>query len=762
MSLDSILQQIIGEGERRQCIAEHRTLPAEPADHAGKDFAVAPAVERMLEAAGIGRLYSHQAQAVSAVRNGSHVVLTTGTASGKSLCYTVPAMEQVLSDPASRSLLLFPTKALAQDQLRGLQALAGGDPSFTLRAGVYDGDTPTAARGPLRREANFILSNPDMLHTGILPNHGLRHWQFFFQNLRLVVLDEIHGYRGVFGSHVANVIRRLRRVCRLYSGRDPVFVCCSATIGNPAELAERLTGLPQLAVSADGAPRSERTFIFWNPPANPTDGRKPGAVEEGGRMLREALAHQVRTIAFVPSRMTAERLARQAGATAGVAGGTAPVSAYRSGYLPQERRRLERDLSSGALQAVVSTTALELGIDVGGLDLCLLCGYPGSVAATWQRAGRAGRRDGPSLTLLVAENSPTDQYVANHPEFFFGSPVERAVINPENPLVLRAHLAAAAAEIPLTPDDTSFFPLLDELLPQLLDQGDLGPAARGLGWKGEEHPAGAVSLRSASQNTVIIRDQETGEEVGTVEQSAAGLLVHPGAVYLHLGEPWLVSTLDLDTGTAAVTRHDPGYLTRPVTDIRLAVGSEISSRPLAGSGSPAGVAEVAVTSRVSGFRKFGPRTPAGLAVEELDLPETTLETVGVWLALPRTAAASGGRSMARAAGGLAYLMERTLPLFALCDARDICSGVVTLALPGKLGEEGISLPGIHTVVVIYDLHPGGIGFAKHGYDQLEVWLAAARDVVERCGCRDGCPACVGSEAGYREGVQALLRELVGG
>ena len=722
---------------------------------------MAPAVERMLSAAGISRLYRHQAEAVTAVRGGSHVVLTTGTASGKSLCYTVPALESILADPASRTLMLFPTKALAQDQLRALKVLAGGDPSFTLRAGVYDGDTPQTARGPLRREANIILSNPDMLHTGILPNHGLRHWQFFFENLRLVVIDEIHGYRGVFGSHVANVIRRLRRVCRLY-GSDPVFVCCSATIGNPEELARGLTGLIPVAVGDDGAPHSERTFLFWNPPPDPRDDRKPGAVQEGGRLLREAVVHGVRTIAFVPSRMTAERLARQAGAGAGVVEGSAPVSAYRSGYLPEERRRLERDLSSGALLAVVSTTALELGIDVGGLDLCLLCGYPGSVAATWQRAGRAGRRDAPSLTLLVAENSPTDQYIAGHPEFFFGSPAERAVINPGNPMVLQAHLAAAAAEIPLTPDDTSFFPLLDELLPELLDLGHLGPAAHGLGWQGEDHPAGAVSLRSASQSTVIIIDRESGEEVGTVEQSAAGLLVHPGAVYLHLGEPWMVTELNLDDGIAHVTRHDPGYLTRPITDIKLAVGREISSRPLAGSGSPVGVAEVAVTSRVSGFRKFGPRTPAGLALEELDLPETTLETVGVWLALPDTATAAGGRSMAKAAEGLAYLLERTLSLFALCDARDVCSGVVTLALPGKLSEDGVSLPSVRSAVVVYDLHPGGIGFARLGFDQLETWLAAALDVVDRCGCRNGCPACVGSEAGHREGVQALLRELVGG
>ncbi len=761
MSLDSFLQQVIREGERRSCIAEQRTLPPRPARYAADLFTVAPAVARMLEAACIGRLYHHQAEAITAIRQGSHVVLTTGTASGKSLCYTVPALERVLAEPASRSLMLFPTKALAQDQLRALKDLTTSEPSFNLRAGVYDGDTPVSSRGPLRREANIILTNPDMLHTGILPNHGLRNWQFFFENLRLVVIDEIHGYRGVFGSHVANVIRRLRRVCRLY-GSDPVFICCSATIGNPAELARRLTGLSQVAVEDDGAPHSERTFLFWNPPTNPRDGRKPGAVEEGGHLLREAVAHGVRTIAFVPSRMTAERLARQAGSGVGLTGGAAPVSAYRSGYLPEERRRLERDLAAGTLRAVVSTTALELGIDVGGLDLCLLCGYPGSVAATWQRAGRAGRRDASSLTLLVAENSPTDQYIAGHPEFFFKASAERAVINPENPHVLRAHLAAAAAEIPLTPDDVDFFPLLDELLPLMVDGGDLGPAARGLGWQGPEHPAGAVSLRSASQSTVIIRDMESGEEVGTVEHSAAGLLVHPGAVYLHLGEPWLVTDLDLDQGIATVTRQDPGYLTRPITDIKLAVGRQISSRLLDGSGSPAGVAFVTVSSRVSGFRKFGPRTPAGLAVEELDLPETTLVTEGVWLALPHTAGAVGGMSTARAAEGLAYLLERTLPLYALCDARDICSGVVTLALPGKLSEDGISLPSVRLAVVVYDLHPGGIGFSRHGFEKLETWLAAALDVVDHCGCRRGCPACVGSDDGHREGVQALLRELVGG
>jgi len=745
MSLDSFIERVTVLGRELGSIAEQRTLDPVPADLVD-DYPLRPPVAQMLAAAGIGPLYRHQAEAIDAVRQGSHLVLSTGTASGKSLCYTVPALETILDDPASRSLLLFPTKALAQDQLRSIRRLADGDPGFTLRAGVYDGDTPRSARGPLRREANLILSNPDMLHTGILPNHHLRHWQFFFQRLKLVVIDEIHGYRGVFGSHVANVIRRLRRVCRLYAGSEPVFVCCSATIGNPAELAERLTGLPQLAIAADGAPRSRRTFVIWNPPANPHHGRKPGAVSEGGRLLREAVDHGVRTIAFVPSRMSAERLARQAGATRL----DTPVSAYRSGYLPEERRQLERDLSSGKLQAVVSTTALELGIDVGGLDLCLLCGYPGSVAATWQRSGRAGRRDAPSLTLLLADNSPTDQYIANHPDFFFGSPAERAVINPENPLVLRAHLAAASAEIPLTPEDTDYFPRLDELLPEMLDGGQLGLAARGFRWQGDEHPAGAVSLRSASQKTVLIRDRESGEEVGTVEQSAAGLLVHPGAVYLHLGEPWLVTELDLELGTALVTRTDPGYLTRPVTEVSLGLGQEIETGSVASGVSPVGISRVTVTSRVSGFRRYGPRIPAGLPPEELDLPQTTLESEGVWLALPGHGAA---------AEGLAFLLERTLPLFALCDARDICSGVVMLSLPGKLSDEGISLPSVSSAVVIYDLHPGGIGFAREGFRQLEPWLAAARDVVERCVCRTGCPACVGSEVGQRGAVRELLKDL---
>jgi len=742
MSLDSFLQQTLRAGQFRSAVAEQRALPPVPAAYAPEDFSLQPATRRMLAAAGIERLYRHQAEAIEAVRSGEHVVLSTGTASGKSLCYAVPALESVIADPASRTLLLFPTKALAQDQLRSLRTLADGEPSFTLRAGVYDGDTPQSARGPLRREANLVLSNPDMLHTGILPNHGLRHWQFFFRHLELVVIDEIHGYRGVFGSHVANVIRRLRRICRLYAGREPVFVCCSATIGNPAELAERLTGLPQQAVAADGAPRSERTFIFWNPPADPTDGRKPGALEEGGALLREAVAHGVRTIAFVPSRMSAERLARQAGSI-GVA---APVSAYRSGYLPEERRQLERDLSSGALQAVVSTTALELGIDVGGLDLCLLCGYPGSVAATWQRAGRAGRRDVPSLTVLLADNSPTDQYIANHPEFFFGSPAERAVINPENPLVIKAHLAAAAAEVPLSVQDATYFPLLDELLPEMLDAGQLGQVDTGLFWQGDEHPAGAVSLRSASQAMVIIQDAETGEEVGTVEKSSAGLLVHPGAVYLHLGELFLVTDLDLEQGIATVTRHDPGYTTRPITEVRLDLGLEIETRSLPKSGTRSGVSNVIVTSRVSGYRKYGPRVEAALAIEGLDLPETSLETEGVWLAINDPLAAEG----------LAYLLERTLTLFALCDARDVCSGVVTLSLPGTLSPDGISLPSVTTSVVVYDLHPGGIGFARQGFRSLEDWLAAALDVVERCACSNGCPACVGSEAGKRDCVRTLL------
>jgi len=750
MSLHGYLEQILERGERNGCIAERRTLPARSARYADEGFPLAPALEQMLARKGIHRLYRHQAEGIAAIRRGEHLALTTGTASGKSLCYTVPALEQILVEPAARTLMLFPTKALAQDQLRSLRDLAAGDPSFTLRAGVYDGDTPPAARGPLRREANIILSNPDMLHTGILPNHGLRHWQFFFERLRLVVIDEIHGYRGVFGSHVANVLRRLRRVCRLY-GSEPVFVCCSATIGNPVELAENLSGLPQTAIGADGAAHSERTFVFWNAPVDPVDNRKPGAVEEGGRLLREAVSHGIRTIAFVPSRMTAERLARQAGDQS--------VSAYRSGYLPEERRQLERALAAGELQTVVSTTALELGIDIGGLDLCLLCGYPGSVAATWQRAGRAGRRDAPSLTVLAADNRPTDQYIVTHPGFFFGTPAERAVINPANPQVLRAHLAAAAAELPLTPDDVDLFPMLDELLPGMLDDGYLRQVGRGYGWHGDEHPAGAVSLRSASQSITVIRDRESGEEVGTVEHDAAGLLVHPGAIYLHLGEPWLVTELDLDNDVALVQRTDPGYLTRPVTEVRLAMGVEYQSQALAGGGAQAGVSAVSVTSRVIGYRKFGPKIPSGLPAEALDLPETSLETEGVWIALTNTAGSHRLSCPGSMADGLAYLLERTLPLFALCDARDVCSGVVPLKLPGKLSEEGIRLPSVQPGVVIYDLHPGGIGFARLGFEQLDDWLAAAADVAATCTCLNGCPACVGSEAGQREAVRAVLAEL---
>ncbi len=537
-----------------------------------------PRLVEALAAGGISALYPHQATALEAVAQGRHVIVASGTASGKSLCYHLPVMDAVLKQPAARALYLFPTKALAQDQLRSLYQF-GLD---GLVANTYDGDTPPDTRGWIRRNSHVVLSNPDMLHLGILPNHRL--WADFLGRLRYVVVDEAHVTRGVFGSHAALVLRRLRRLCAWY-GSDPVFILTTATIGNPAEHAAALTGLAVEAVTEDASPRGEKVFLLWNPPLGDEDGEEvvPEEVEggvrrssnaEAGRLLLRLVSGGVRTIAFSRSRKAAEHIyanLRRGLISAGHRDLAERVASYRGGYLPEERRRIERELFAGRLLAVSCTNALELGIDIGELEACVINGYPGTLSSTWQQAGRAGRRKEQSLAVLVAKDDPLDQYLMRNPAAVFGKPMEEAIIDLANPGILAAHLLCAAHELPLTPDDAAYFgPELEAVTEEMLASGQLRRARGRLFFSGD-NPAAEINLRSASNRAYRIVEGATGALLGTVDEGSAFFDVHPGAIYLHLGDPYEVKMLDLEKRVALVEVAEDDIHTQPrdITDIRV-------------------------------------------------------------------------------------------------------------------------------------------------------------------------------------------------
>ena len=692
-------------------------------------------IEDLLKQNGLWPLYSHQVRAIESLQAGENVIVATATASGKSLCYHIPVLEAVTKSRGARALYIFPTKALAQDQLRKLRdfgdALPGGLPCDT-----YDGDTPNQNRGAIRRSARVILTNPDMLHLAILPNH--RMWRSFLSRLEYVVFDEAHVYRGVFGSHVANVIRRLRRICAHY-GAHPKFVLCSATIANPKEHAETLVGLPFTPVQEDGSPYGGKDFLFWNPPFL-DDGRiaRRSPNTEAAFTFAELVSKGIRTITFSRSRKLAEliyiyvrdRLKEE----------SVPLSKrvrpYRAGYLPEDRREIEQALFRGELLGVSATNALELGIDIGGLDATIINGYPGTIASTWQQAGRSGRGGERSLSILIASDNPLDQYLMRHPEAFFGKSQEHALISPTNPYVLGPHLLCAAYEAPLTDADQAIFG--DEILPlqaQLERQGLLHHA-RDRWFPSTElsYPASETNIRSTSAAFFQVIEEGTGAVLETVDSAVAFSQIHPGAVYLHKGDPYLIVRLDIEGRTAWARLHaEPYYtVTRELTDIK--VLSLASQRVLHGAEVCLGTVDVSRT--VVGFKRKRQLTEEVIADELLDLPTQSFETVALWWEAPEAALAQIDRLKLDLAGGL-HAAEHAaigmLPLFAMCDRADI--GGVSTPLHPDTGKP---------TIFIYDGHPGGIGIAEKGFDLIhELWLTTLR-TIEECPCRGGCPSCIQS------------------
>lgn len=706
-------------------------LPPRTGDPVGWPAWVPPPVREALAAQGVSAPWRHQAEAAVRAWEGDHVVVATGTASGKSLAYLLPALSRLLTDPRATVLYLAPTKALAADQLRAVAAL--GLPA--VRAACYDGDTAREEREWIRAHGRFVLTNPDMLHWGILPGH--RSWRGFLKHLAFVIVDECHAYRGVFGSHVANLLRRLRRLAG-----DPVFLLASATSGDPAGSASRLTGLDVAAVTEDASPRGGVTFVLWEPPlldlAQPSDDAAPvrrSALHETADLLADAVSRGVRTLAFVRSRRGAEVLAATARRSLeeAVPGLGEQVAAYRAGYLPEERRALERAMHDGALLGLASTNALELGVDLAGLDAVVLCGYPGRLASLWQQAGRAGRAGREALCVLVARDDPLDTYLVHHPAALFGSPVEATVLDPGNPYVLGPQLASAAAEAPLTEADLKLFSEgASAAVSSLEAAGLLRRRPTGWFWIGRERPE--VDLRGTGGAPIAVVESASGRLLGTVDPASAHFHVHPGAVYLHHGESYVVDALDLADEVALVHAESPPWTTyaRDTTEL-----SVVSVRSYHDAG-PVGffLGEVDVTGQVVSYQRRRIGSGEVLGTFPLDLPERQLRTVAVWFTVSPQALAAAGVDPADVPGAL-HAAEHAaiglLPLVATCDRWDI--GGLSTAVHTDTGAP---------TVFVYDGHPGGAGFAERAYAAAADWLVATRDAIDGCACEAGCPSCIQS------------------
>jgi len=693
-------------------------------------------------------LYTHQRETWDAAKRNEHVIVTTGTASGKTLAFNLPVLDALAHDPKLRTLYLYPTKALAQDQARTLAA-------FKLprtRAAIYDGDTPGERRWQIRKWANLILTNPDMLHVGVLPHHD--RWGDVLSNLRYVVVDEAHVYRGVFGSHVGNVLRRLRRLAKVY-GAEPQFLLASATIANPGELAQRLLGLDVTVIADDGAPRAERTVALWNPELLDEElGQRASALGEASRLYAQLVTRGLRTICFAKSRRSAELIHRFAAERVDPAT-AARLAPYRAGYTPEQRREIERRLVEGELLGVAATDALELGIDIGLLDCAISVGFPGTVASLRQQWGRAGRR-GHGLALMIATEDALDQYFMHEPDALLRRKVEAAILDHANPRVLDGHVLSAAYEAPL--DDADRATLGDAALERAALLPELKRTPAGFVYAGKDFPAARIPLRSSTPDAVTVVDAETGSLLGLVELERAYSTVHDGAVYLHLGEPYLVRTLDLQARHALVDPFRGDWYTMAKRESETSILEERRRERRLGLELCFGA--VAVTEQVVAYQRKRISTQETIDLVALDLPETTFETEAVWY-VPSDAQLEGFDALPKLLGSLhaaEHSMIALLPLWAMCDRWDI--GGLSTNLHFETGRP---------TVFIYDGHAGGVGIAERGFDVFEGWVEDTARLLERCPCERGCPSCVQSpkcgnlnEPLDKAGALTLLRRLLSG
>ena len=733
-------------------VTEWRVLPAREAKYAPFPQELDARIVQVLKARGIERLYTHQRQALDCAIAGRDFVVVTPTASGKTLCYNLPVLNAILKDDAARVLYLFPTKALSSDQVAELYSMVealGAD----IKAFTYDGDTPASARTAIRQAGHVVVTNPDMLHQGILPHHT--KWVRLFENLKYVVIDEIHAYRGVFGSNLANVLRRLERICAFY-GAHPTFICCSATIHNPKELAEKMTARSMTMIDDNGAPAGRRHVIFYNPPVINRQlgiraGRLPTTRDRDARLVRAG----VQSIVFARSRLAVEVLVRYAkDIVRDPLGNAGRVRGYRGGYLPTLRREIERELRAGNVDLVVSTNALELGIDIGQLDACVMCGYPGTIASTWQQAGRAGRRSNESLMILVASSNPLDQYIIGHPDYFFGQSPERAFINPDNLYILLNHLKCAAYELPFQEGEKfGNVEETDELLHYLADQNILRLVSGRWYWMAEEFPQAGVNLRSASDQNFLIIDITNPKKhrvIGEMDRFTVPMLLHKYAIYMHEGRQYQVEELDFDDKKAYIREVDVGYYTDADLTTSLKVLDEFESEPLGLLSRHRG--EVLVSSIVTLFKKIRFDTHENLGWGPVTLPELEMQTTACWWTLPAGMEAKYGTDdMKTAMVALAYLMRHIAPMYLMCASTDIS---VVYHVKDPFSDQ--------PTVYLYDHIPGGVGLSDRVYEMNMELFVEARRMLAACPCENGCPSCVGAESvGGKKTLIAILDELIG-
>ena len=730
-------------------VTSWRVMPERKAVYGVFPESLDPRVIEVLRRKGIERPYIHQSQAIEAAIARQDFVVVTPTASGKTLCYNVPVLDAILKDESARALYLFPTKALSSDQVAELYSMIeamGSD----IKAYTYDGDTPASARTAIRQAGHVVVTNPDMLHQGILPHHA--KWVKLFENLKYVVIDEIHAYRGVFGSNLANVLRRLERICAFY-GSKPTFICCSATIRNPRELAEAMTGRSMRLIDQNGAPAGERHVVFYNPPVvNAQLGIRAGSIPETRNIAASMLKAGVQNIVFARARLTVEVLVRYLkDMVRDPLGNAGKVRGYRGGYLASQRREIERELRAGNITTVVSTNALELGIDIGQLDACILCGYPGTIASTWQQAGRAGRRGSVSLLIMVASSSPLDQYIINHPDYFFGQSSEEALINPNNLYILLNHVKCAAYELPFE-EDERFAGLEDtpELLGYLEDESILRRVGGKYYWMAEEFPQAGINLRSASdQNFLIIdiTDPKKHRVIGEMDRFTVPMLLHQYAIYMHEGTQYQVEKLDFDDKKGYVRRVDVGYYTDADLTTSLKVLDEFENESSGSLTRARG--EVLVSSIVTVFKKIRFDTHENLGWGPVTLPELEMQTTACWWTLPDGLEERYEREpLKNAMVGLAHVIRHIAPIYLMCAPQDV--NVVYHVKDPFTGKPTIYL---------YDSVPGGIGLSDRVYEMDRELLARARELLLGCSCLDGCPGCVGATAG--SGAKQTLIQILG-
>ncbi len=746
MNLDQLLDHLKADPAFMACVSNWEVLPPREARYGEIPACMDARVTQALTRRGITRLYTHQSSAVLASAQGKDIVVVTPTASGKTMCYNIPVLSAILKNPDARALYLFPTKALSSDQvaeLYDLIKLLDAD----IKTFTYDGDTPAAARRSIRQAGHVVVTNPDMLHSNILPHHT--KWVKLFENLEYIVIDEIHAYRGVFGSNLANVLRRLLRLCAFY-GSHPKFILCSATIANPQELAQTLIGRPVELIANNGAPLGEKHIIFYNPPViNKQLGIRKSSLHQTRMLAGTLLDNRIQSIVFARSRVQVEVLTKALKEqVSDQLGQSRRVRGYRGGYLPGERRDIERSLRSGQVDMVISTNALELGIDIGALDACLLCGYPGTIASTWQQAGRAGRRQGKSLTIMVASSAAIDQYIINHPEYFFSQSPEHALLNPDNLYIMLNHFKCAAYELPFK-DGEGFgnAPGTDNMLEFLGESNILRHVGDVWHWSAEDFPASEISLRSAmTENFLImdITDPAHVRVVGEMDRFTVPMLLHENAIYLHEGAQYQVETLDFEACKAFIRRVNVDYYTDADLNISLSLlDVELQSNDAA-------FGEIKVSSLVKIFKKMKFDTGESLGYGPVRLPETDMHTQAMWLTLrDGTMTRYSKDSLQNGMLGISNTLRIVSPLYLMCSPRDIA---VIYQVKSPITDK--------PTLIIYDNSPGGIGLAEKAYHMRDTLLRHARQLINDCGCERGCPSCVGPENEIgSDGKQTALKLL---